>query len=61
MQSQQNKHEIVNCDMLEDELCSFAQYFVHLVLQLVFPQCVDEMHYYEKILHGCDFIILFPS
>lgn len=57
MQRQQNKHKVVNCDILEGELCAFVQSLTPLVLQLVSAQCVGEIHYYEMIL--MEVILLF--
>lgn len=57
MQPQQNKQEGVNCDILEDELCAFAQSLIPLVLQLASPPCVGEIHYYERVL--MEVILLF--
>ena len=64
MHPQQNKLKVANCDILAVELCPLPSLLptpptphLLLVLQLVTPQCVGEIHYYERIL--MEVILLF--
>ena len=60
----QNKLKAVNCGILGVELCPLPSPFptppaphLLLMLQLVTPQCVGEIHYYERIV--MEVILLF--
>lgn len=64
MHPRQNKLKVVNSDILAAEFCPLPSLLptppaphLLLVLQLVTPQCVGEIHYYERIL--MEVILLF--